>query len=332
MALYVDSYNTDPNQNNSAPPIGAPEGMLGEDVNDTMRVMMASQRETYDGELAVLANMPGGASLETPVALPSASWVGPRGYIDGFELTWVDADQVIFMEGEAQAQDRSGIFGSNNTVQKSLATVWAEGSSQGGRPSLVARGSANWWHCFRLFNPVNGNVDAGYDTDITAVNLLADTAVVASGYTKARRVGSVADGIARQQIAEFIQRGNWFYWQERKIDLENAAQGDSGTLRAVSVPDGVVCKYNGIMAFNNTSAANAYVYISCPDVSDLIAASPYAGQDRNLGPANNPQTHSQFMVLTDKLAQIRTTANAVDTVLTLLCIGYEDPRGRDGQP
>lgn len=74
MPLIVQQWSTDPNSNSNPPPNGAPEGMFGDQVNDTMRVMMASQREIYNGLGGILANQPGGFDLETPDALQAVAW------------------------------------------------------------------------------------------------------------------------------------------------------------------------------------------------------------------------------------------------------------------
>ena len=47
MAEVIDWSPVD-DDNNSAPPVGAPEGMLPSGVNNTMRAMMGSLRRMYD--------------------------------------------------------------------------------------------------------------------------------------------------------------------------------------------------------------------------------------------------------------------------------------------
>jgi hypothetical protein len=74
MALIVEQWSPTASLNTDPPPNGAPEGMDADTVNDTMRQMMASQREIYDGLISLLANMSGGADLETPDPLLSMAW------------------------------------------------------------------------------------------------------------------------------------------------------------------------------------------------------------------------------------------------------------------
>jgi hypothetical protein len=47
--MAYTKYSLTPADNNSAPPNGAPEGMLPSAVNDTMRDMMAQIRDVGDG-------------------------------------------------------------------------------------------------------------------------------------------------------------------------------------------------------------------------------------------------------------------------------------------
>jgi hypothetical protein len=62
MALIVDDYKTNENENNLTPPRGAPENMPPSQVNNTMRRMMAAIREVYEyakgaiGNLGTMAN------------------------------------------------------------------------------------------------------------------------------------------------------------------------------------------------------------------------------------------------------------------------------------
>lgn len=67
--MAYTKYSLTPSDNNSAPPNGAPEGMLPSGVNDTMRDMMAQIRDVGDG-------IRGGTYTMTAVVITGGSITG----------------------------------------------------------------------------------------------------------------------------------------------------------------------------------------------------------------------------------------------------------------
>jgi len=105
-------------------------------------------------------------------------------------------------------------------LTKELDNVWAEGTGAGGRPSTVALFIDTWYHVFVIAKS-DGTVDAGFDTSLTATNLLAD----ATGYTFFRRIGSIKTELATTDILNFYNKVSQFsgqrefYWSGNVAEL-----------------------------------------------------------------------------------------------------------------
>lgn len=121
-----------------------------------------------------------------------------------------DADHDIdFAAGTPIISDGSGqILCTAQT--KAIDATWATGSGTGGLAQGLTVANSTKYYCFALANSSNEFVGFGFDTSSTAVNLLADTNVIAAGGTKYAYVGGiVTDGSAN--IRSFKQSGQQFY-------------------------------------------------------------------------------------------------------------------------
>jgi hypothetical protein len=109
-------------------------------------------------------------------------------------LTYINDQQLNFSAGVIINQDASGSMT----------------SFVGGRASAVPLTSNTWYHCFIISDDgLAINTDAGFDTDLNAVNLLADTA----GWTNYKWVGAVfTDSVSA--ITEFDQINDSFYFKD----------------------------------------------------------------------------------------------------------------------
>lgn len=123
----------------------------------------------------------------------------------------------------------------SSTVTKKVDATWAEGDDLGGRASgfslpSVARTTV---HVF-LIGKIDGTVDAGFDSSLTATNLLAD----ATGYTLYRRIGSLLLDASDNWLA-FTQFGNRFYVSPYEHTSLQVAATPSYSTRDVGCPKGI---------------------------------------------------------------------------------------------
>lgn len=116
---------------------------------------------------------------------------------------------IDFAAGKISSDDGTLVM-VNSAMTKSVDTPFSSGTNQGGWPSGLAYPSINRTtiHVFEVSTP-GGITDFGFDTSVTAVNLLADTNIVAGGYTKKRRVASLLLDASNNWVG-FVQYGSVF--------------------------------------------------------------------------------------------------------------------------
>lgn len=114
--------------------------------------------------------------------LPQGYWSGQIPSNNG-----VDSDHDIDISaGAVRSSDNTQDIILSSTLTKRIDANWAEGNNQGGFPSGLTL-TANTVYHFYTIAKITGQVDGGYDSSLTAANLLAD----ATGYTKYRRRGFI---------------------------------------------------------------------------------------------------------------------------------------------
>ena len=111
---------------------------------------------------------------------------------------------------------------SRGAITKQIdVTPWVAGTNAGGFPSLLTLTADTWYHLFIIKNPSSGVVDAGFDSNLSATNLLND----ATGFTRFRRVGSVkvtAASILRRHGFDSLTNvtGGMDAWREAGLPCE----------------------------------------------------------------------------------------------------------------
>ena len=110
---------------------------------------------------------------------------------------------------------------------KNMTVNWVAGTGNGGKASGVSITPATWYYVFAVSTPA-GVVDFGIDTNINAVNLLADTS--GSGYIKWRRIWTMYAMPTTSFIRPFIQYGNThLYYGRRLATADYFAPGFAGS-------------------------------------------------------------------------------------------------------
>jgi hypothetical protein len=111
------------------------------------------------------------------------------------------------------------------------------------------------YHLFALSNTDGSSSDYGFDTDVDAINLLADTAVVAEGLTKKKLIGSIITD-ASSNIVEFTARCYNdildITYSERFTDYSSSTSLTTGAL-TLTVPTGLVVKAKLSVEFIDSS-------------------------------------------------------------------------------
>jgi hypothetical protein len=249
----------------------------------------------------------------------------PRGWIAGLKLSNdTDTDHDINVTaGEADDSTHAHNIILAAEMTKQIDATWAAGNDAGGMNDGEAVGNTTWYHVHLL---MGGNtVDIGFDTSITAANLLADAAVIAAGLTLYRRIGSVlTDGTAN--ILAFVQVGDDFMWKDPPLDINTETVTATQETQAISTPLGIATKAY-CLALEATTGNRMYIPMH-PDVNDE-APSDTVAPLHNISHENSAISASVLQIWTDTSSQIKIRSDAANSVLELVTQGYMDRRGQD---
>lgn len=240
----------------------------------------------------------------------------PYGYLAGMNLSnAADADHDITVSPGAcrDAADGASLTLAS-AMTKQIDATWASGNSAGGlSSSLSAPANDTWYHVFAI--EVSGAIDFGFDTSITATNLVTDHSAAAY-----RRLGSVlTDG--NSNIIEFSQLGDEFLWLDPPLDMDSSAS-TSGANQTISTPPDVKC-WAKVNLYNTNSTIDTYV--SSPDVNNEAPSNIVAP----LGNFTSRQTgpNGPLMIRTNISSQIRQRVTAASG-LRIVTVGWVDNRGK----
>jgi len=279
------------------------------------------------GTLSLASNVIGAGNTTTTV------FPLPRAYLAGLQMTRTDANTITIAAGECRSAANDANIVLAASLAKDIDTTWAAGAGGGLNATDFATGggdceASTWYHVFVIENG-SGTCDAGFDKDISATNLLAD-----SSYTSYRRIGSVLTS-ATKDIISFSQHGDEFLWNDSPLDinLTNVAPG-ARSLNALSTPPGVKTRAHLNAYAFDLSTTDWYVYISSPDANDEVPTNSAAPLATLTGVAEGGEQHPQMNTLyvrTDTSSQVGVRVDASITVdnIRAATLGWIDTRGRD---
>lgn len=216
---------------------------------------------------------------------------------------------------------------SSNMI-KDITQPWAAGTSAGGYPNSGPALTANtWYHIFGIRAPSNGNVDFGFDSDVDATNLLADSNVSAAGYTQRRRIMSVlTDGSSN--IVPYTQIGPYVLWSDPVLDVDVTNQGTTGVLRKLSVPKGVRCiaLMRCLVFF---SSGTRYINVTSPDTAEQTPSNNATGLALTVNPGGSGNNVVPHTAMTNTSQEVRSIASGGSTTLKIATYGWIDLRGQE---
>jgi len=209
-------------------------------------------------------------------------------------------------------------------LTKKLNATWTAGNNQGGRPSGVALVAGQTYHAF-LISKADGTTDAGFDTSLTATNLLAD----ATGYTNYQWVGSqIITAAGSTDIIASTQVGNEILWTTPILSVSDTSAGATAHSGTLTTPLGIKT-FALINASVFSVSGNAFAYYSSLDTADLAPSttdSPLATVGIDGNGFNDTFASDQSRVRTNTLSQIRYRGAASDNQIKIVTLGYIDPR------
>lgn len=257
-------------------------------------------------------------ALETPL---------PRSYLAGLTLTNdTDTDHDIAIAvGECRDSTNAINIKVTSALGKMLDATW----EAGGVPGTTVGGlnatdfatgtsgpeASTRYHIFLILH-TDGTVDAGFDKDDDATNLLSD-----SGYTYYRRIGSIWTD-ASENFLGFTQHGDVFLINDPVV-TQHTGIGTGG--ENVSIPVGP----------NSLAVMDLDCDLGGAGAPMMYVSSPY--QDNEAPHATNPPLFSVVEgtrrfgheVLTSADSEIQVRSESSSTDLDIIVRYYTDRRGRD---
>lgn len=195
-----------------------------------------------------------------------------------------------------------------SAFKKTLGS-WQAGTGNGALDAGVLSPST-WYNVFVIENTTGSVVDILMSVSATAPTL-------PSGYTKKRRIGSIATN-ASSNINAFVQNGDQFLWPTPFFDIPGTSV--SNGLYALSTPFGVIVN---ALLYGETTGNGPAIIINSPS-QNAETPSTYNCTALALSGENN----YSVSIRTNLSSQIRIGVSAGTNILYLRTSGWIDTRGK----
>ncbi len=243
-----------------------------------------------------------------------------RNLIDGL-ITSNDSDadhDISVSVGVFTDSTNARTFETTSALVKQIDVNWAEGTAAGGFPTGLTLSADTWYHFFMIAK-TDGTVDAGWDTSLTATNLLSD----ATGYTLFRRVAShLTDGSSN--ILGFSQDRDDFDFDLLESDRSSSTGVTTAVTQTLTTPLGIVTSAH--LSTHIASSGSATVLVSPLTSTDEV---PGAGKLQLITSASGQRSSNMFFVKTNTSSQVRIRTDATGVVINISTRGYIDLRGKE---
>lgn len=209
----------------------------------------------------------------------------PKGYIYNLlpsNATDVDHD-ITISAGECLDSANTILIKLLSALTKQIDATWAAGSNAGGLASGLTLAASTTYYLFLISNGTT--VDAGFDTSLTAINLLAG-----SGYSYYRRVASLKTN-ASSNFVRFIAReeGNAidFRFKTKITDVSLTTLSTTKAALTLSAPSNTKAKITCCYVDNDTTPNHVVIFEDNQD--DLTIARSNATTLANSSYASIPE-------------------------------------------
>ena len=214
-------------------------------------------------------------------------------------------------------------------MTKQSDAVWAEGDAAGGFPSALTLTADTWYHFFAIGKTRNGTggCDFGWDTSLSAANLLAD----ATAYSYYRRLCSMlTDGSA--DWVPFTQQGDRFMWDDPVRDVNASNPGTSAVTAALSVPNGLQVLADISVSYTALDSGGPYgLILTSLDQTDTAPSTSFGDILLGSGSTATKDGVVSRLLRTDTSRQIRyrLASSGANHHVRILTHGWLDRRGQD---
>lgn len=246
-----------------------------------------------------------------------------RSYINGFKLTRSAATDVSIGLGACTSLNLDAFISLASATTKDLSAVWAPGTGNGGRPSTVLLQDLTWYNVF-VIKHADGTIDAGFDITGNASNLLT-----ASGYSYARRVGSVLYVNAGTGIRPFfhVLDSGMFMWASPYSEGGTQVIAPTPAVTTIQIDKGRPAGIELEVLFTGSASNPTAGPFDCRVWDGILGSSFVVNADSFYGVNANENLTRPIVLtptVTGEIYAQEQSANA--TNLTLFVRGYRDNR------
>ena len=247
----------------------------------------------------------------------------PPKFIEGLQLANNGADAVEDIDvavGFCRAENIDTNMDLAALLTKRIDANWAVGTGNGGFPSGLTLTNDTWYHFFLIKRTDTGVVDAGFDTSLTATNLLAD----ATDYDAYRRIGSIFRATATNLA--FFQNEEHFMIDVPINDVPNEASSATAQLKTLTTPLGL--KTLALIKSSVDASGQVSILITDPQQTDSAPVLDVLFSINHSSATAN-DTSSSHSIRTNVSSQIRLRASGTAGIISIVTHGWVDRRGKD---
>jgi len=261
---------------------------------------------------------------QAKIAEKTLNYRSPLNYISGLTTEYDVGDEdydIKIHPGQFSDSTNYDLFNLDSDIIKQIDAPWAEGTNEGGFPTGLALTADTWYHVFVIANGNGQKIDAGFDSDITATNLLAD----ATDYKYYRRIASIrTDPLAR--IKWYKQIYDTFLWYGAiSVTSYSVSAGHTFVLDVpidISVNAIINAQAKTSAQYGIVYLLSAYAFGSSPAMGTTPLATMRAAQT-----TGEVYDSAKINVITNTSGQIKATVTASSNVeVAIATLGWKDWR------
>lgn len=221
-----------------------------------------------------------------------------------------DATNDIDFTAGACVSNNGNVFPVSATTKR-LDATFAAGTNAGGLAAGLSVSNTTY-HAYALWGPKTRNSDVGFDTSLTAANLIADGVAVKLGLTEYRRIFSFYRTGGANVLFNAVERAGGGLEVLLLVPVQDVAVGNPGTtaiLYPLSVPLGI--KVSALISVRISGVFVAtifHVLVTSPDQTNSAASSSV--RTLSLGDTGEEWIYGEWR--TDTSRQIRMDAETSD--------------------
>jgi hypothetical protein len=191
---------------------------------------------------------------------------------------------------------------------KQIDATWATGTNAGGLASALTLSADTWYHLF-ITDDGAGGTEYGWDTSVTAANLLSDT-----GGTLYRLIFSHLTDPSLN-IVPYTQDYDEVTWDVAVRDIADTNPGTAPVLPTLTVPVGIksLARINGQLVDSSPSSTIALLITA----TSSAATAPTTSTSGVIITSGVPRTSFSRSIISDTSGQIRYEINISDTGVTV---------------